>query len=263
VELPFPAKVDFASPNRIPFHYNSQFTVTENLASPLRLLVPAEFAAGVTYDGMPLGEGRAVSLLDEPYAEFAVSGTAGKHGFELPAWRVRPLDLGKPDSSTGNDPGMPSDFKYYLPVYLEGDFDAALDVEAPFDHQVYVSYYILHIYDPKRCDVTLTPRRASLAAGSWATQGQPFYSGSVTYEFDVAALSGNAVLETPSAAVRVEAELDGVPCGSTGFPPFRIGLGDLTGAKTLKIRVTNTLANEYEEYLAPSGLVGGARLLFT
>ncbi len=261
VELPFPAKVSFAAHNRIPFHYNSQFTVAEDIVSPLKLLVPAEFASGVSFDGKPLQDGKSINLIDEPYVEFSVSGMAGGHRFELPAWRVRPLDLGKPDSSTGNDPGMPSDFKYYLPVYLEGDFDAILDVESPFDHQVYVSYYILHIYDPKRCDITLRRRRNSLAAGSWAMQGQPFYSGSVTYEFNVEGISGNAVLETPSATVRVEAFLDGVSRGATGFPPYRIELGDLTAAKLLTIRVTNTLANEYEEFLAPSGLVNSARLL--
>ncbi len=262
MELPFPAEIVFAAPNRIPFHYNSQFTVAESLSSHLRLLIPTEFATGAMYDGKPLGRGNMVNLLDEPYSEFFVSGEEGVHAFELPKWMVRPPDLGKPDSSTGNDPGMPSDFKYYLPVYVEGDFDASLDVENPFDHQVYLSYYILHIYDPKRCDVTLRPRRRTLEAGSWAVQGQPFYSGSVTYEFNVKAISGNAILETPSAAVRVEAFKDGVSCGSTCFPPYRIVLGDLTGAKKLKIRVTNTLANEYEEFLAPSGLVGGARLLF-
>ncbi|MBQ7651739.1 MAG: hypothetical protein IJS15_12320, partial [Victivallales bacterium] len=222
VDLPSSADVRFAKPNRIPFHYNSQFTVVEDIASPLKLLVPTEFASGVTFDGKPLEDGKAIRLIDESYVEFSVSGAAGPHRFELPTWRVRPADLGKPDSSTGNDPGMTSDFKYYLPVYLEGEFDALLDVEAPFDHQVYVSYYILHIYDPKRCDVALSPRRTALASGSWARQGQPFYSGSVAYEFDVTAFSGKAVLETPCAAVRVEALLDGVSKGATGFPPYRI-----------------------------------------
>ena len=142
-----------------------------------------------------------------------------------------------------------------------GDFDVALDVEKPFDHKVYASYYILTIHDPKRCDVTLKPRRKVLAAGSWATQGQPFYSGSATYEFDLAEITGHAVLETPAAAVRVEAIVDGVSRGAAAFPPYRIDLGDVTGVKKLEIRVTNTLANEFEEFLAPSGLVRGARLL--
>ncbi len=262
IELPFPAAVEFAAPNRIPFHYNSEFTIAETLASGLKLLVPQEFASGVKYDGKVLDAGKNVKCMDEVYVEYAVSGTAGRHSFELPAWQNRPANLGKPDSATGNDPGMPTDFKYYLPVYLDGDFDAALDVENEFDHQVYVSYYILQIYDPKRCDITLSPRRKTLAAGSWAVQGQPFYSGTVLYRFDLSSCSGDAVLEVPDAAVRVAASVDGRSCGATGFPPFRIALGDISEAETLELHVTNTYANEFEEFLAPSGLVKGAKLLF-
>ena len=259
--LPFPARVKFAAPNRVPFHYNSQFTVAESLTAPLKLLVPAEFASGATCDGRALTGGRDIKLQDEPYVEYCVSGAAGSHRFELSAWKIRPANLGKPDSSTGNDPGMPSDFKYYLPVYLEGEFDVELNVAGAFDHPVYLSYYILQIYDPQRCDVALKPRRTALTAGSWAEQGQPFYSGSATYAFDLSEIGGRAVLETPQAAVRVEAFVDGVSRGATGFPPYRIDLGDVTGAKKLELRVTNTLANEFEEFLAPSGLVGGAKLL--
>ena len=172
VPLSFPAPVKFAAPNRVTFHYNSGFTVAETFSGQFDLLIPAEFAPGATFDGKPLQDGKPCFLLADPYVRYSVSGAAGVHRFELPAWRIRPADLGKPDSSTGNDPGMPSDFKYYLPVYLEGDFDAKLDVEKPFDHKVYVSYYILSIYDPMRCDVTLSPRRTALAAESWATHLQ-------------------------------------------------------------------------------------------
>jgi len=261
-ELPLPAPVKFSAPNRIPFHYNSQFTVEEDIASPMKLLIPEELASEVTFDGRQLANGKAIRLYDEPYVEFIIPATAGVHRFDLPSWQNRPADLGKPNATTGNDPGMPTDFKYYLPVYLEGEFDARLDVDSPFDHEVYVSYYILHIFDPKRCDVSLRPRRSELDAGSWSEQGQPFFSGSATYRFDISAFSGNAVLETPDAAVRVEAIVDGLSKGSTGFPPYRINLGDITAASRLEICVTNTFANEFEEFLAPSGLVHGARLLF-
>jgi len=260
--LPFPAAVEFDAPNRVPYHYNSEFTITENLAGNLKLLIPQEFAAEAKYDGKELNNGKAVKLLDEPYVEFIVNSNAGKHSFELDDWKIRPLDLGKPDSATGNDPRLKSDYHSYLPVYLQGDFDAALDVDGEFDHQVYISYYILQIYDPKRCDVTLTPRRKTLDSGSWSTQGQPFYSGSAVYRFDITGMTGRATVEAPQAAVRVEAIVDGKSCGATGFAPFRIALGDISSAKTLELKVTNTLANEYEEYLAPSGLVGGAVLKF-
>ena len=260
-QLSFPAPVTFAAPNRIPYHYNSQFKVAESLSTALKLLIPVDFASGATYDGQTLNVGRAVKIQDEPYLEYDISGAQGIHSFVLPAWKNRPMNLGKPNSTTGNDPGMPGDFKYYLPAYLEGDFDAELDVEKPFDHQVYVSYYILQIFNPEKCDVTLRPRRTSLVAGSWAKQGQPFYSGSATYCFDLDAVKGLAVLETPAAAVRVETFVDGMPRGVICFPPYRIDLGDVTEAKKLEIRVTNTFANEFEEFLAPSGLVGGACLL--
>ena len=259
-ELKFPAAVEFCAPNRIPYHYNSEFTVAETLPGQLKLLVPQEFANAVKYDGKELSSGKDFKLLDEPYVEFIIDGSTGKHAFELDDWKIRPLDLGKPDSATGNDPGMKSDYKYYLPVYLEGDFDAALEVEGEFDHKVYISYYILQIYDPKRCDITLSPRRKTLEAGSWSTQGQPFYSGSTVYRFDLTGINGNAVVEAPGAAVRMEAIVDGKSCGTTGFPPFRIALGDISNAKVLELKVTNTLANEYEEYLAPSGLINGAVL---
>jgi len=262
VPLAFPAPVRFTSPDRVPFHYNSSFTVEEALASPLSLLVPEKFASKTFFDGKKAENGRPVRLWDEPYVAFTVPGTAGEHDFRLAAWENRPADLGKPDSSTGNDPGVAADFEYYLPVYLEGDFDALLDIEKPFDHPVYRSYYILQIYDPAKCAVTLAPRRTRLDAGSWAEQGQPFYSGSAVYAFDVASFSGKAVLETPRAAVRVKAFLDGRPCGETCMPPFTVDLGDVTGARLLELEVTNTLANDFEDFPAPSGLVGGAVLHF-
>ena len=68
--------------------------------------------------------------------------------------------------------------------------------------------------------------------------------------------------DVPEAAVRVEAFLDGKACGVACFSPFTIDLGEITQAQTLELRVTNTPANELEEFLAPSGLVGGAGLLF-
>ena len=261
IDLPFPAEVEFSGCNRIPFHYNSEVTVAKDIPGGLKLLIPQEFTSGAMYDGEVLNGGTEVKVMDEPYIKYDVSGNAGKHSFYLPAWKIRPANMGKPDASTGNDPGMPTDFKYYLPVYINGDFDAALDVVGEFDHKVYLSYYILQIYDPEKCDVTLTPRRKTLDAGSWATQGQPFYSGSAVYTFDISGFSGRVMLETPDAAVKVEAVVDGKTIAVTGFPPYRIPLGDISEAKTLKIIVTNTLANEFEEYLAPSGLINGAALL--
>jgi len=261
ISLPFPAEVEFCAPNRIPFHYNSEFTVDESLQQPLRLLIPQELASEVFYDGRKVSNGRAVKCFDDDYVEFSVDGSKGKHNFFLPSWENRPLDLGKPNSTTGNDPGMPTDFKYYMPVYLDGEFDAEVTVEKAFDHKVYVSYYILQIFDPAVCEIALSSRRKVLDAASWAVQGQPFYSGSAVYKFDVSAIRGAFILETPDAAVKVEAFIDGRACGNTAMPPYRINLGDISDGKVLELKVTNTYANEFEEYLAPSGLVGGAALI--
>jgi hypothetical protein len=167
-----------------------------------------------------------------------------------------------PNVGTGNEPEVTGDYHFYLPVLLRGEFDTALDIEGEFDHPVAGTYYILEIYAPARCDVSLTARRKKLAAGSWAEQGQIFYSGTTVYRFDVSSYSGEAVLSAPRAAAAVEVRLDGRSCGRTGFQPFLFPLGDITAAGTLEIAVTNTMANEYEEFKAPSGLIDGAALLF-
>ena len=260
--LPFPAAVEFGAPNRVPFHYNSEFTIATGIGSDLKLLIPARFAAGTPlYDGKPLSGGRKIRILTDDYLEYAIPGTAGRHSFLLPAWQGRHPYLGLPSVGTGNDTSDVGDHQFYLPVYLDGDFDVSLEIDGEFDHPAASTYYILELYAPKRCDVTLSPRRKTLDAGSWAEQGQPFYSGTVSYKFDIGDWQGEAALEAPDAAAKIEVRVDGRSCGATGFAPFRIDLGDLTSAKTLEVVVTNTLANAYEEFRAPSGLIGGASLL--
>lgn len=262
VKLPFPAGVKFAAPNRVPFHYNSEFTVAEESDSQLYLLVPEIFAAeGISYDGKALDGGIRTTEYGDNYIKYAVDGTRGKHSFALTAWKVRPDYLGLPFVGTGNEKDTNNDKQFYLPVILEGEFDTALDIEGEFDHMVAGTYYILDLYAPAKCDVSISKRRTALDVGSWADQGQPFYSGTAEYRFDISGISGRVKLSAPHAAAKIEAVVDGKSCGATGFEPFVIDLGDVTEAGELVVRVTNTKANEWEEFKAPSGLIQGAELL--
>jgi hypothetical protein len=266
VELEFPAAVNFSSANLVPFHYNSEWEIAERPRGKLRLQVPSGFAsAGLIIDGKKMSGGLPVKVFEDDYVEFEVSSEPGRHGFELTAWLERPENLGSPPSATGNAAGtrvVPKyDGQFYHPVYLCGEFDCDLQTSGDFNHMVF-SYYNLQLWAPKECRVTLKCRRSALQAGSWAEQGQPFYSGAATYAFDVSGMRGSAILELPNLAVKAEVFLDGRFVAQTCLPPFRIALGELDGHGLLEIKVSNTLANQLEEYRAPSGLMGAAALLF-
>lgn len=258
LDLAFPAKVSFDAPNCIPFHYNSGWEIRETLPQ-LFLRIPAEYLeSGVTYDGIPLSNGSPVKVFDDDYVEFEIPGNVGIHSFELTDWNDRPDDLKTPpDSSVEPETAVVPDYKFHLPVYLSGEFDAGLKIEDEFDHRVF-HYYNLTMYMPRVCEVILTKRSKTLNSGSWAQQGEPFYSGSVTYHFDIDLVAEHGRLELPDAAVRVEVTVDGIFKDGAGFAPYHIDLGQLSGTHHFEIKVTNTPANVLDEYLAPSGLVSGA-----
>ena len=262
VSLPFPAEVGFAAPNRVPFHYNSEFTITRDIPGKVQLLIPEVFAGDtILFDGKKLTGGAEVLELTDRYLAFDIPAAAGKHSFELSAWHHRPAYLGRPHVGTGNEPEVTGDYQFYLPVILQGDFDTALEISGEFDHQVGGTYYILELYAPEKCDVSISPRRNTLDAGSWADQGQIFYSGTASYRFDISSYSGNATFSAPGAVAHIEVWVDGKFCGKTAFAPFQVALGDISNSRELVVKVTNTSANEYEEFRAPSGLTGGAELL--
>ena len=267
-ELPFPAPVTYAEENMIPFHYNTTFTIAEDLEKPLRLQVHSHWTTSpVRYDGQLLTNGKPCRVFDDDYLEYEVPATAGTHFFELEIWQDRPANLGTPHSNCGNSIlNRKVEYRFYDPVILRGEFHAELEIVKPFDHQVFC-YYNMQLWVPEKCDITLSRPRAALNAGSWTRQGRPFYSGTATYRFDLEELAktkpfpeGPATLRLPKLAVKADVVLDGQPLGHISLPPFTMPLGDLTGHKILEITVTNTLANLLEEYCAPSGLVGGAIL---
>lgn len=258
MDLTFPARVTFGELNSVPFHYNSSWQIDEALPKVF-LRIPEEFVAvGVKYDGVPLENGTPVKIFEDDYMEFAVSGHVGMHSFELAAWHDRPQDLKMPPD-TSVEPGTPTeeDYMFHLPVYLCGEFSVKLQIEGEFDHQVFC-YSNLTMYMPRVCKVFLSKRAEMLESGSWAEQGEPFYSGSVTYHFDLNLRAEHSRLEMRKAAVRVEVVMDGISKGCVCFEPYHLDLGRLSGNHHLEIKVTNTLANQLDEYRAASGLISGA-----
>ena len=255
--LPFPAKVQFAEPNRIPLHYNSEFEAMEEL-SGIFLQVPEEYVGdGVFLDGKAL-TGTKCTVFEDEYISYDLGTlTRGKHSIDIATWRNRPKDLGTPQATTGNVSEKAVDHKFYMPAYLTGEFDVDVKTKDDFNYRMYADYN-LQIWYPAEWSFHLTKRRATLERGSWAVQGQPFYSGAATYTFEYSGAVKNAVLEVPDARVRVAVTVDGKPCGETGFRPYRFPLGDLKdGTHVIQVKVTNTIANRLEEYAAPSGLVNG------
>ncbi len=145
-------------------------------------------------------------------------------------------------------------FDIFDAIFLGGEFDA--DVQISDDVSCIGTAYYIRSYFTKSATITLSPRRSHLKTNeSWAEQGQPFYSGSVTYVFDVEipAELKSPTLVCPDARDAVKLYIDGKYVGSALMAPYRFALP--TGKHRIEIEVGNTYANALEAYKAPAGLL--------
>ncbi len=187
----------------------------------------------LSLDGKLLRPSGITKVFDDTYFVYPFDLAAGEHKLEL----------------TLNDA-----FDIRDAIFLGGDFDAEITISD--DVACIGTAYYIRSYFTKKASITLSPRRNVLKTNeSWAEQGQPFYSGSVTYAFDVEIPADlkNPTLVCPDARDAIKLYVDGKYIGSRIMAPYRFALP--TGKHRIEIEVGNTFANALEAYKAPAGLL--------
>ena len=235
-----PECVKFNADNHIPFHWNASWTNAVDLPD-MRLTIPCEIAEGAKFDGELLTNGEIITIFDDFYFAFTVSGKAGKHTLYIPAWDTdeeKSIDW-RPCVTLANL----SDFS--MPARLFGNFDLELTTYNDFHHQVY-AYYNLQMYYPEKMDIVLKPRTGNVA-------GSPFFYGKITHTMEVDGEYQNAVIELPECIGTVEVFVDGESVGEKYFRPYRFNVGKLQGKHLLEIVSDAPLTGFFEEFRASYG----------
>ena len=212
--------------NRIPMWVVREWTNDDNIKS-LKLFV-TKYLHIVSIDGASPGTPQPMRLFDDEYLAYDAPCAPGRHTFAL-----------------NREPAV------HTHVFLAGDFDAEITTEGDFSRK-YSEIYCMEMFVPAKAEVTLTPRRTALAAGSWTEQGAPFYSGSVTYRLELPEGATRLTVETEDV---VELLRNGEVVAKRIWSPYEF---DLTGFHTgdhCELRVTNTLANQQQAMCKPSGLM--------
>lgn len=92
----------------------------------------------------------------------------------------------------------------------------------------------------------LTAPVRELGMGDWATQGLPFYAGSVTYWFDVEAGDNGIVLRVPQYRGAVlKVTLDGEEQGLIAYSPYELRMDAAPGAHRIGIKVYGNRVNAF------------------
>lgn len=141
-------------------------------------------------------------------------------------------------------------------LFLQGEFDVSLSTAGPI--VTYGGSYSVRQYLPRDAEFVLSARRSALSAEeSWTEQGQPFYSGSAEYRFEVELPRDveRGELVFPSVREAVKVWVDGSYMGSAVFPPYRVPVKAAKGSHTVSVLVGNTLGNQLEGYRAASGIM--------
>ena len=104
------------------------------------------------------------------------------------------------------------------------------------------------------------------APGDWAQQpGYELYTGTLRYltALALSAEAAEAWIDLGQIGDIAEVFLDGKSVGTRMWAPYRVILGYHLAPKTyrLEVRVTNSMANEYEGSQQPSGLIGPVSLV--
>ena len=122
--------------------------------------------------------------------------------------------------------------------------------------------YNLCMWIPDRAEVTLSARHTVLKTDeSWSEQGQPFYSGGVTYHMTVSIpQDGRYLLSLGEVRDTVTATVDGTEVGKCIRQPYDFVLELCAGMHCLDITVYNSYANLLEGYAEIGGLLSGGTL---
>ena len=257
--LPDVVPVTFTSPNTLSLEYfvSGGEAVAKNADVP-RLAVPFDAAEEIggtelliplscmkyitraSVDGIPLTS-EMTRVFDDPYAVFRLPAlSCGQH--ELVIEKTAPI----PENHL---------------LFLRGDFDVTVDAEYG-DHRTARHTYNLHLCIPASCTITLSARRSTFKTASpWHAQGQPFYSGGVTYRVPVCVPhAGTYQLSLGRVRDTVYVSVNGAEVHAAFMPPYDIQLALEDGENLLEITVYNTLANLMEGYAEDGGLLDGGYL---
>ena len=96
---------------------------------------------------------------------------------------------------------------------------------------------------------------------SWTLQGQPFYSGGVSYEFDVdLPKENNIVIDFGMVRDVVELSINGKSIGQRSRMPYAFDLSNVFGKVSIKAKVYNSNSNILDNFLIDSGFVSGVKI---
>ena len=94
-------------------------------------------------------------------------------------------------------------------------------------------------------EAELVPSAETYGFGDLTSQGMPFYGGPVTYElpFDLEKTASLTLFAQRFRGTVLTASLDGAPCGTIAFSPYRLTLGEVQAGRHL-LTVTVWLSRE-------------------
>ena len=141
-------------------------------------------------------------------------------------------------------------------ILLTGRFDAEIRTDRTC-YKKALGEYNLNLFIPEHAETILKKRRTELSAGqSAALQGQPFYSGGITYHFHPAvSKAAHYRLSFPLIRDSAYLSVNGMPCGKQVKPPYIFEFDLKEGENKLLLTVYNSRANEMECYPEPGGIV--------
>ena len=147
-------------------------------------------------------------------------------------------------------------FRPFDRILLTGEFDAEVRTNGN-DFRKAMQTYNLAVYVPGQAEITLRKRRTELYMGrSQALQGQPFYSGGITYlVHPEAGADGEYRLSFPLVRDTAYLTVNGEDLGKCVKPPYSFRFSLHAGENEIRLTVYNSLANAMECYLEPGGIV--------
>lgn len=268
-KLPEIAAVSYSAPNIVPIEcwiddngntvtkddeasrFSFEFEMTRDIES-IQLLISDRdmpLITSVIADGEKLSESGKEYVFADEHSAFTIMG-AGLHKITIE--KTAPLFIEDR-------------------ILLSGEFDAAVTTAGRF-YKMCGEQYSLERYIPQKNQVLLMSRRGTMSTKlSFAEQGQPFYSGSVTYHMDVdlpqIELTEGKRVFLGLGEVRdiAEVTVNGKALGSRCWKPYAFDMTEAVkessdGRLSIDVTVTNTFANAMEFYRAPSGLLSGGEI---
>lgn len=258
-DLPEKAAVRFDRPNILPLEWFrcGEETVLKTEDTP-RLEFP--FRAEARLKGLRLFLPRACDkmigqvMLDE--TDLAAPVHTRVFGEEYLRFSLPSLAPGEHKLTLTKGAPLP----FHARIFLEGEFDASVTTDKK-EYKKLCGLFNVDIYVPERAQVVLSVRRRELVLrGSWAEQGQPFYSGGAEYLLPVEVpQAGEYIVRFPAVCDVAELSVGGASERRI-CPPydFRVVLG--AGKNQLRLTVSNSFANAMECYLERGGVPAGGSL---